>query len=87
MKQSNKNANAPQTLKGQPLPTTQDAPTPTVVQETDEARQARVNRANQAIREVLTKETCILMVPNLDISSGRVFPQIQVVAQPLQAKP
>jgi hypothetical protein len=51
------------------------------VQETDEQRQERVDRANKAIREVLKAENCILTVPSLDISTGRVFAQIVLRAQ------
>ncbi len=63
---------------------TPEVPAKETVQETDEQRQARVNRCNQAIREALKADNCILTVPSLDISSGRVFAQIILKAQPLQ---
>ncbi len=55
------------------------------VQETDEARQARVDRAGGAIRQVLQAESCVLTVPTLDISTGRVFARIEIFAGPLAA--
>lgn len=72
--------NEPLVKTAQSTPPTKGTPN---VSETDEQREERVNRANQAIREILKKENCILMVPVLDISTGRVFPKIQVVAQQL----
>lgn len=79
MKKTKQNENpAPdKTLPAAPL---EAAPN---VSETDTDREGRVNRANQAIRDILKQENCILMVPSLDISTGRVFPQIQVIAQQL----
>ncbi len=54
-----------------------------LVSEAAEERKARVDRANQAIREILTAEHCVLTVPKLDISTGRVFAEIVLLAQAL----
>jgi hypothetical protein len=48
--------------------------------ETEEQRNQRSLDCNQAIREALTKYKCIVRVPTLDISSGRVIPNIIVEA-------
>ncbi len=42
---------------------------------------ARVNKCSEGIRALLKEHRCILTVPTLDISTGRMFPQIQLRAQ------
>lgn len=48
--------------------------------------QSRVKACNDAIREALQKYDCMLQVPKLDISTGRIFPIVQVTPKPTQNK-
>lgn len=50
--------------------------------EQEAEQQARVEKCSEAIKNLLKEHNCILTVPTLDISTGRMFPQIQLRAQP-----
>jgi len=82
-----RNPNAPIPVAGKEVIPNQEAqPAVEPVGETEAERDARIDRATLAIREILKKETCTIMVPTLDISSGRVFPKVEVVALQLPAQ-
>lgn len=67
----------------QPSVSASETPKPQPQTEEQKAdQQARVEKASEAIKAILVEHRCILTVPTLDISTGRVFPQIQLRAQP-----
>lgn len=48
--------------------------------ETDEQKQARVDAANKAIQDVCAQYHVGFHVPTLDISSGKIWPEIKLMA-------
>jgi hypothetical protein len=54
-------------------------PTPPL-KETDEGKQARVDKANAAIQALCAQYHVAFHVPNLDISSGKIWPVIKLMA-------
>jgi len=55
-----------------------------MTEETPEMMERR-EVCGKAIREVLKTHNCILTVPSIDISTGRILPTIQIKAVPRQA--
>ncbi len=75
------NRSARETVKA--LESSQDTPTPQPQTKEQKAeQQARVEKCGEAIKALLAEHRCILTVPTIDISTGRVFPEIQLRAQP-----
>ncbi len=70
-------------LAAQAQPQTSEPIKPAPLTPEQEAEQtARVNKCSEGIKALLKEHRCILTVPTLDISTGRMFPQIQLRAQP-----
>jgi len=57
------------------------ADTPSI--ETDEQKQARVDGANKALQALCEQYHVAFHVPQLDISSGKIWPIIKLMAQDL----
>ncbi len=53
---------------------------PTV--ETDEQKEARLKTASEALTALLKEHRVSLNVSKLDISSGKIWPQIDLIALP-----
>lgn len=68
-------------------PTSQPAPDGPVTGESPEQRQARANSAGEALRAVLAQYNCVLNVSNLNIGTGKILPQIDIVAVDQPAAP
>ena len=61
-----------------PPPETERKPDP--IKETDEQKNARVEQANKAIQAVCKQYHVAFHVPTLDISSGKLWPVIKLLA-------
>lgn len=48
--------------------------------ETEEQKQARVDAANKALKALCEKFHVVFHVPTLDISSGKIWPRIKLLA-------
>ncbi len=60
-----------------------EAPKPKPLTPEQEAEMAeRVERAQAKIKTVLEEERCIITVPTLDISTGRIWPNVKLQAKP-----
>jgi hypothetical protein len=59
-------------------------PTPTAafVPETEDARDARAQACGKELRDLLKKYNCAITVPTLDISTGRIWPKVEIFAKP-----
>ena len=51
-----------------------------VLKETNEQKQARVEAANKALKALCEQYHVAFHVPTLDISSGKIWPTIQLLA-------
>lgn len=49
---------------------------------TAEADEKRAAQCNKELGELMLKYNCVLTVPTLDISTGRIWPRIQVFPKP-----
>jgi hypothetical protein len=55
-------------------------PKPQPEKETDEQKQARVDGANKALQALCSQYHVAFHVPHLDISSGKIWPVIKLMA-------
>jgi hypothetical protein len=68
------------TPEGEVVPTEENWDSP-------EGMQARVTLCQNKIRQALEEFGCGFQVPRLDISTGRIIPEIQITVAPPQPKP
>ena len=63
-----------------PPSTPRPVPTPQPIKETNEQKQSRVEAANKALKALCDQYHVSFHVPSLDISSGKIWPVIQLIA-------
>lgn len=57
-------------------------PSPATETANEDEQQQRAALCNKELAELMLKHNCVLTVPTLDISTGRIWPRIQVFAKP-----